>query len=157
MDKPFQRKGSKSNAHVGRDFEAKAQDFFAQRGLLLTANVTVPIGINGQKPHSFDLGNADLKILVECKAHTWTEGGNVPSAKLTVWNEAMFFFHAAGLGYRKILFVLKDFNSRRSETLAQYYIRTFFHLIPRDVEIWEFNEVEGNGNKIHSSNKYTKT
>jgi len=148
MDKPFQRKGSKSNAHVGRDFETKAQDFFAQQSLPLNANVTVQIGINGYKPHSFDLGNVDLKILVECKAHTWTEGGNVPSAKLTVWNEAMFFFHAAGPGYRKILFVLRDFNSRRNETLAQYYIRTFSHLIPRDVEVWEFNEFNGKGNKI---------
>lgn len=151
MDKPFQRKGAKSNAHVGRDFETKAQDFFAQQGLLLNANVTVLIGINGQKLHSFDLGNADLKVLVECKAHTWTEGGNVPSAKLTVWNEAMFFFHAAGLGYRKILFVLRDFNLKRNETLAQYYIRSFSHLIPHDVEVWEFNEADGKGKKLYSN------
>jgi hypothetical protein len=151
MDKPFQRKGSESNAHVGRDFETKAQDFFARQDILLTTNVTVPIGISGQKPHSFDLGNANSKILVECKAHKWTEGGNVPSAKLTVWNEAMLFFHAAGLGYRKILFVLRDFNLRRNETLAQYYIRTFSHLIPRDVEVWEFNEDDGKGEKIYPS------
>lgn len=149
MDKPFQRKGAKSNANVGRDFETKAQNFFAQQGLTLNSDVTVPIGINRRKPHAFDLGNADLKVLVECKAHTWTEGGNVPSAKLTVWNEAMFFFHAAGPGYRKVLFVLRDFSSKRNETLGQYYIRTNSHLIPSDVEVWEFNEREGKGMQIY--------
>jgi hypothetical protein len=30
MDKPFQRKGALSNAHVGRDFETLAQQFFAK-------------------------------------------------------------------------------------------------------------------------------
>src|SRR4030042_3791676 len=134
MDKPFQRKGAKSNAHVGRDFEARIQDFFARRGLPLTPSIAVPIGINGKKSHAFDLGNANDKVLVECKAHTWTEGGNVPSAKLTVWNEAMFFFYAAPPGYRKILVVLRDFNRKRKETLGEYYIRTNPHLIPKDVE-----------------------
>ena len=137
MDRPFQRKGAKSNAHVGRDFELRIQDFFARRGLSLTRAVAVPIGINVKKSHAFDLGNANEKVLVECKAHTWTEGGNVPSAKLTVWNEAMFFFYAAPPGYRKILIVLRDFSTRRTETLSEYYVRTYSHLIPSDVEVWE--------------------
>jgi hypothetical protein len=124
IDKPFQRKGSISNAHVGRDFEVRIRDFFARHGLSLTPSVTVPIGINGKKPHAFDLGNTKEKVLVECKAHRWTESGKVPSAKLTVWNEAMFFFHTAPPGYRKILIVLKDFSDRRNESLCEYYIRT---------------------------------
>jgi hypothetical protein len=27
-----------------------------------------------------------------------------------------------------------------SETLAEYYIRTYSHLIPNDVELWEYDE-----------------
>ncbi len=148
MDKPFQRKGSESNAHVGRDFESKIQNYFAQKNLHLTAGISVPIGINGKKNHSFDLGNEEKKVLVECKAHKWTEGDNVPSAKLTVWNEAMFFFHAAPPSYRKILVVLKDFSSKRNETLGEYYIRTYSHLIPMGVEIWDFNEVSNEAKQI---------
>jgi hypothetical protein len=119
--KPFQRKGAQSNAQVGRDFETSIQGFFARKGLPLSPSIAIPIGINGKKPHVFDLGNAKDKILVECKAQTWTEGGNVPSAKLTVWNEAMFFFYAAPPGYRKLLVVLRDFSARRNETLGEYY------------------------------------
>jgi hypothetical protein len=110
MNKPFQRKGAASNAQVGRDFEIIAQQFFSKHGLHLKPGIAIQIGINGLKYHNFDLGNELEKVLVECKAHRWTEGGNVPSAKLTVWNEAMFFFHAAPFNYRKIFFVLRDFS-----------------------------------------------
>jgi hypothetical protein len=140
MDKPFQRKGATSNSHVGRDFEASIKAYFARQGLLLTPSTAVPIGISSKKSHAFDLVSTTDKILVECKAHTWTEGGNVPSAKLTVWNEAMFLFNVAPAGYRKILAVLKDYNIKRNETLAEYYVRTYSHLIPGDVEVWEYDE-----------------
>jgi hypothetical protein len=39
MDKPFQRKGSESNAHVGRDFEEKIQEYFTKQGLSLNSGV----------------------------------------------------------------------------------------------------------------------
>ena len=38
MDKPFQRKGAISNAHVGRDFEASIQDFLLDRGAFNAVN-----------------------------------------------------------------------------------------------------------------------
>lgn len=140
MDKTFQRKGSISNTQVGNDFEITIQNFFAQQGIKLKPRIAVRIGINGFKSHNFDLGSESERILVECKAHKWTEGDNIPSAKLTVWNEAMFFFYATPSKYRKILFVIKDFSQKRNETLAGYYIRTNSHLTPKDVEIWEFDE-----------------
>lgn len=148
MDKPFQRKGAESNTQVGRDFEAKAQTFFAQWGLQLTPGMALEIGINGKKLHNFDLGDAQKKVVIECKAHTWTEGGNVPSAKMTTWNQAMFFFHASPSGYRKILLVLRDFSQKRNETLGEYYIRTNYHLIPKDVEVWEYDEKLETAKKI---------
>lgn len=143
MNKPFQRKGATSNTQVGRDFEELAQVFFEQAGLPLQRNIKIDIGINGKKPHAFDLGNPTKRVLVECKSHTWTEGSNVPSAKMTAWNQAMYFFYATPSTYRKIFFVLRDFSATRKETLADYYIRTYTHLIPTDVEIWEYNQDTG--------------
>ena len=142
MAKSHQRIGSISNAHVGRDFEDIALKICASQGINLKRNLKLPVGLgNGKKLHAFDLGCKKQKIIVECKCHKWTAPDeNVPSAKLTVWNEAMYYFLLAPAGYRKILFVLKDVSQRRRETLAEYYIRTYSHLIPGDVEIWEFDE-----------------
>ncbi|MDZ4245919.1 MAG: hypothetical protein U1D67_02245, partial [Dehalococcoidia bacterium] len=90
----FQRIGSVSNAHVGRDFELVAKKYFQQHGIMLVANYAVPVGVGSQKKnHQFDLGSAEPPVVVECKSHRWTTGGNIPSAKITVWNEAMYYFH----------------------------------------------------------------
>ena len=149
MTKPFQRLDSESNSHVGNDFELVAQRYYADSGLQLKRSHTVQIGIaKKKKPHAFDLGSEFPKVLVECKSHRWTSGNNIPSAKLTVWNEAMYLFFATPKGYRKVLFVLRDYSSKKRETLAQYYVRTNPHLIPSDVEIWEFEEDTGSANRI---------
>lgn len=74
--------------------------------------ISIDIGISGKKAHKFDLGNDQEKVIVECKAHTWTEGGNL---------------------------VLRDFSKKRNETLAEYYVRTNPHLIPDKVEVWEYD------------------
>ena len=138
----FQRVGAVSNAQVGSNFERLARDYFRQSGCgELRSGYSVPIGVINKKERKFDLGSENPPILVECKSHTWTSGGNVPSAKLTVWNEAMLYFLLAPKTYRKILFVLRDFNDRRGETLAEYYIRSYGHLIPDDVEVLEYEEI----------------
>lgn len=149
MDKPFQRMGSKSNAHAGRDFENTAQKFFESKSLFLDSNIKLPVGIETvTKDHAFDLGSLDQKIIVECKSHKWTSGGNVPSAKLTVWNEAMYYFVAAPKDFRKIMFILHDYSKKRGETLAQYYLRTYAHLVPSDVEFWEYDEEHQTGRRL---------
>ena len=136
----FERLGSTSNSQVGRDFETAAQDYFRQKGISLQKGHSVQIGVSSKKDRKFDLGSDDPPVLVECKSHTWTRGGNVPSAKITVWNEAMYLFLLAPQRFQKVLFVLRDFNERRSESLAEYYVRNYSHLIPDDVEIWEYDE-----------------
>lgn len=144
MDKPFQRVGSISNAQVGREFELIAQRFFALQGLHLQMCHYVSVGIGATKKlHAFDLGCSEQKILVECKSHRWTSGHNVPSAKLTVWNEAMYYFYAAPPDYRKILFVLKDQRRGTGESLTAYYLRTYGHLVPSGIEFWEYDESMG--------------
>ena len=144
MNKRFQRIGSKSNTQVGSDFEVMALEFFkSNEGLTLKKNIKIEIGIeNIKKEHAFDLGCKKQKIIVECKSHKWTSSDKVPSAKLAVWNEAMLYFLVSPNHFRKIMFVLHDYSDKRKETLAEYYLRTYKHLIPKSVEFWEYNETE---------------
>jgi hypothetical protein len=139
-NKPNQRIGSISNSHVGADFELVAMKFFSRRGVKLSRNFAVDVGLSQKKKHCFDLGSMNPKVIVECKSHRWTAGANVPSAKMTVWNEAMYYFHLAPKGFRKILFVLHDRRSRDGESLLGYYKRRYSHLIPKGVEFFEWDE-----------------
>jgi hypothetical protein len=149
----FQRIGSISNAHVGRDFEAAAKSILAAAGIAVEENHPVQVGVGDRKKlHSFDLGSDDPPVIVECKSHRWTSGDNVPSAKVTVWNEAMYYFHCAPRHYRKVFFVLRDMRKRNGETLASYYLRTYGHLVPDDVEIWELDQDTGECEIVHASN-----
>jgi hypothetical protein len=150
MSKPYQRKGATSNKKVGDEFRDKVRCYLRRRGLALSTEFTLKIGIDGLKEHKFDLGSRKKRVIVECKSHRWTEGGHAPSAKMRGWNEAMYLFFVAPRSYRKILFVLRDYNQGRkvNESLGQYYIRTYYHLIPPDVEIHEFDEQKLSAEKI---------
>lgn len=137
----FQRIGAKSNAHVGSAFEVLARQALTAAGIEVRPRFSVPIGVGpSKKPHEFDLGSDSAKIIVECKSHRWTTGGNTPSAKITVWNEVMFYFTLAPSDYRKILFVLRDVHASRQESLGEYYLRNHGHLVPQEAEIWEYDE-----------------
>lgn len=141
MAENFQRIGSISNAHVGRNFESLAVAVLSEKGISVVRNHSLEIGVERlKKRHSFDLGSEKPPVIVECKSHRWTTGGKVPSAKLTVWNEAMYYFACSPDKYRKIMFVLRHVRQDNDETLASYYIRTYSHLIPSRVEIWEYDE-----------------
>ena len=136
----FQRDGSTSNSHVGREFEQRAQKILAEYDLRLELNHKVPCGLGTvRKNHAFDLGSESAKVIVECKSQTWTSGGNVPSAKMKNWAEAMFYFHMAPPDYRKIFFVERSVRSGRNETLLGYFLRTQAHMIPPEVEFWELD------------------
>ena len=90
----FQREGSTSNSHVGRAFEERARKILAKHGLRLESDHKVSWGLGTvRKSHAFDLGAESPRVIVECKPHTWTFGGNVPNAKMKNWAEAMFYFH----------------------------------------------------------------
>jgi hypothetical protein len=142
MDKPHQRKGSKSNSDVGARFEKKASKYFHKQGIELNNPFPLEVGVKGRtkKAHKFDLGSEAPKIVVECKSHTWTEGDKVPVAKMTTWNQAMYYFLLCPKGYRKVLFVKHDKRRTTGETLLGYYLKTYRHLIPKDVEFIEYDE-----------------
>ena len=135
----FQRPGATSNAAVGSTFEKDAEEWFRGKGIELQRDYGVEVGFSKKKERKFDLGSSEPPILVECKSHKWTGGDNVPSAKITVWNESMYYFQLAPSGFHKVLFVLRDFSKKREESLTEYYVRNHSHLIPDDVEIWEYD------------------
>ena len=134
----FQREGSLSNAHVGRDFEERAKAILSAHGIDLERNHKVPCGLgNNKKLHCFDLGSEDPPVIVECKSQTWTSSDKVPSAKMKNWAEAMFYFHMAPAHYRKIFLVEQSVRVRTGESLLTYFRRTQSHMIPPEVEFWE--------------------
>lgn len=144
MNRPHQRIGSISNAHVGADFEKAALLYFEKQGERLTRNFSLEIGVHEKKKkHCFDLGSDNPKIIIECKSHKWTAGGKVPSAKMTTWNEAMLYFHLAPKDFKKVFFTLHDKRQVTGETLVAFYKRTYSHLIPEGVEFLEYDESTG--------------
>ncbi|WP_324479239.1 hypothetical protein [Atribacter sp.] len=151
MDNILVRKGNMGNSdnpRKGSDFEKRAKEFFMTEGIVLESGFSIPIGFSSvKKAHKFDLGSHEPPILVECKCHSLTESGNSPSAKLSVWNEAIFYFMAAPNNYRKILFVLKSIKDGKS--LAEHYIKSNRHLIPNGVEIWEYSPETGTANRVN--------
>ena len=149
MDNNFQRAGSTSNAAEGSKFEKYAEKWFRGKGIELQRDYGVEVGFSKKKERKFDLGSCKPPILVECKSHKWTGGDNVPSAKITVWNESMYYFHLAPSVFRKVLFVLLDKSKKSGESLAEYYVRNHSHLIPDDVEIWEYNEPNKTAEPCH--------
>ena len=144
----YQRKGAKNNPQVGNDFENLALSYFSKNIPTLRKNFKLRIGIYDQKPHKFDIGCFELKVIIECKSHTWTSGGNVPSAKLATWDQAMLYFYLAPRSYRKIFFAKKDVNRKSKESLCHYYLRTHSHVIPDEVEFFEADEDKGKIEKI---------
>jgi len=144
----FQRKGSSSNSQVGDDFERLVLKKLTRKYKELEKPVKLKIGIHTKKLHKYDIGSIKEKVIVECKSHTWTEGDRVPSAKLTTWDQAMFYFYLAPSNYKKIFVVKKDMSAKRKETLCKYYLKTHNHLIPKDVEFWELDEEHNKLKKI---------
>lgn len=96
----------------------------------------VEIGFEERKEHRFDLGNSNY--LIECKAFEWTVKNNNPSGKLSTLRETLCYFFLAPKNYKKIL-VLKKSGVKNGETVLDYFIRLNYHLIPKDVEIFEID------------------
>jgi len=150
---PTEKNGISEITMSGSAFEDYVKTFLKRtEGIDLINSFPVKVGVGDlKKTHKFDLGNDNPQILIECKAHKWTESGNVPSAKMTIWNEAMYYFAIAPANYRKILFVLK--NERRGQTLGEYYVKMYNHLIPEGVEIWEYDLDTKTGKSIYTKEK----
>ncbi len=130
------------NTHIGKDFELAVQNWFQQEyGCVFIHEKKIAIG-SPAKEHRFDLVDNDCNMVIECKCYTWTESGNVPSAKMGFTNEAAFYLSFLPKETKKAIVMLKSTHFRRSETLAEYYFRTNRHLL-RDIKILEFDTQSG--------------
>lgn len=105
---------------------------------------TLPIGTPA-KDHKFDIVSTSSKIAIECKRYTWTETGNVPSAKMGFVNEAAFFLSFLPTEYEKYIVMLYSYHKKRKVTLAEYYYRRYQHLLG-DIKVAEYNP---EGNQFH--------
>ena len=133
---------NKDNSARGRTFEGLVGKYLVERGDIVQPGYSVEVGLNRlwRKAHKFDWGNNTL--LVECKDYDWTSSHNIPSAKISTLKEAMLYFMAAPQSHRKMLFIRKTEGRTMTsdETLGEYFVRLYGHLIPEDVEVHELDD-----------------
>ena len=94
------------------------------------------------KDHKFDMVSADDAIAIECKCYTWTETGNVPSAKMGFCNEAAFYLSFLPDTYEKYIVMAYSWHDKRQQTLAEYYYETNRHLL-KNIKVAEYNPESG--------------
>ena len=124
------------NPHVGRRFQESVKLILEKKFCTsFEPEAVVAIG-KPAKNHKFDLANDDRSIVAECKCYTWTDSGNVPSAKLMGLDEAVFYFSFLPTETKKILCMKKATYRGKTETLAEYYVRVHGHLLG-DVFVYE--------------------
>ncbi len=127
------------NPHVGRWFQESVKLILEKKFCTsFEQEAVVAIG-KPAKNHKFDLANGDRSIVAECKCYTWTNSGNVPSAKLMGLDEAVFYFSFLPAETKKILCMKKAAYRGKTETLAEYYVRVHGHLMG-DVFMYEISD-----------------
>lgn len=91
--------------------------------------------------------SADSRYVGECKNHSWTVSGNVPSAKMAFINEAAFYLSFLPPEKSRFIVMRKDIHPRRGKSLADYYYGSYHHLlngvfiIEIDVDIHKIREI----------------
>lgn len=117
------------NTGKGRDFQkmaVKVLSHYFKVGFRIEH--PIPIG-NPPKEHKFDLVSDDLQYVGESKNYSWTEGGNVPSAKMGFINEAVFYLQHLPSDKKRFVVMRRDVDEKHTESLADYYYRTNRHLL----------------------------
>ena len=121
------------NPTVGAEFqEAVAKWFKKHYNKNFEMDKKIPIGYSEKKNHRFDIVSDDNTIAIECKCYTWTEAGNVPSAKMGAANEAVFYLSFLPGTCEKYIVMKKSTHEKhnpKEETLAEYYYRINRHLL----------------------------
>ena len=126
------------NPRVGKEFQLAVKEWF-EEAYTSPFEIERKIAIGRPaKLHSFDISSLDESIVVECKCYTWTETGNVPSAKMGFTNEAAFYLSFLPDDTERIIVMLHAEHAKRNQTLAEYYFRTNRHLLGK-IKIYEFD------------------
>ena len=117
------------NPSKGKQFQIISGQILSRRfSIDFQLEYTILIG-DPPKAHKFDLVSSDRKYMGECKNYSWTNTGNVPSAKMGFTNEAVFYLTFLPKEKYRFVIMRKDTHPKRSETLAEYYYRTNKHLL----------------------------
>lgn len=117
------------NTGKGRDFQTMAAEVLSQYFKVgFQIEHPFPIG-NPPKDHKFDLVSDDLQYVGESKNYSWTEGGNVPSAKMGFINEAVFYLQHLPGNKKRFVVMRRDVDEKHKESLADFYYRTNRHLL----------------------------
>ena len=126
------------NPGVGKRFQIAVKEWFEENTLdQYVLECPIAIG-NPAKLHKFDIVEASEKRVIECKCYTWTETGNVPSAKMGFTNEAAFYLSFLPSTIEKIIVMAKSYHLKRGETLAEYYFKTNRHLLG-EIKVMEYD------------------
>lgn len=126
------------NPYNGAVFQEKAAEFLSRKyNKEFVLEKKIAIGFPS-KEHKFDIVSADGSIAVECKRYTWTETGNVPSAKMGFCNEAAFYLSFLPDNVDKYIVMLESRHPKHDETLAEYYYRMNRHLLGK-TKVAEYN------------------
>ena len=142
------------NPKRGADFQKQVLGWFQNEyGVEFELEKKIPIG-NPAKDHEFDIVDTAGTFAIECKRYTWTETGNVPSAKMGFTNEAAFYLSFLPDSYEKYIVMLKSLHPKRNESLAEYYFRTNHHLIGK-IKVAEYDP-EKNELRIVGQNDFRK-
>lgn len=132
-------RSNSDNLITGRQFQEQVcilfQEYFNKSFVL---EKPIPIG-DPPKLHRFDCVSADGEIVVECKSYTWTNTGNVPSAKLMGLSQAVLYMSYLPAKTKKIIAIGKSILSHKAESLAEYYCRINGHLL-KGIEIAEVDD-----------------
>ena len=75
------------------------------------------------------MASKDKLIVGEAKNLTWTESGNMPSAKMGFVNQAVFYLSFLSPATKRFVVMPRDIRPKTSEPLGDYYYRTCRHLL----------------------------
>jgi hypothetical protein len=116
-----------------KDFENLVEGYFEDTlGIQFEDQVSQDEADGGR--HKFDIVSIDREIVIECKSHTWTKGGNYPSAKVA--DALVAAEHLKGHSAKRKLLVFQD-DTLRGKSLAETFMRRNREKL-HGIEIWVY-------------------
>ena len=122
-------KSNKDNPRKCKEFQERAAKILGEHWNV-EFDLEVPFLIGKPaKAHKFDMASSDRKIVGEAKCITWTESGNMPSAKMAFTKQAVFYLWHLPAFTKRFVVMPRDIRPKTGEALADYYHRTYKHLL----------------------------
>lgn len=122
-------KRNSDNPRRGKEFQELAASVLAEYwGVLFDLEVPFEIG-RPPKSHRFDMASTDRKYVGEAKNFSWTKSAKTPSAKMAFMNQAVFYLSHLASDVTRFVVMPRDIRPRTGEALADYYYRTYRHLL----------------------------